>query len=304
MKKIHTLLFYKFIKIENLKDVLEKQKKICHLIRLKGKILLAEEGINGSVSGTIEQVEKYKEFMKKEQVFADIIFKEEIGSLIPFEKMVVKIKKEIIRFDIPVDIRKTGKHISPKEFLDLYNKNQDIIVLDARNNYESNVGKFKGAITPNIENFREFPKVVKMLKDKKDKKIVMYCTGGIRCEKASAYLIQQGFKDVSQVSGGIINFCQNFPNTLWEGKCFVFDDRLLSPLNPEQALLEKCTICKDSCDLYRNCKNKTCNKRMSICNQCKIKMNCCCSFECLKAFKLYCREKEIANTKIEIKANC
>ncbi len=300
MEEVHTLLFYKFIKLENLQHVLEKQKQFCNSIGLKGKILLAEEGINGSVSGTKAQVDRYKEFMKKEKLFVDIIFKEEIGSLIPFEKMLIRIKKEIIRFDITLDLTKTGKHISPEEFFDMHNKKEDVIVLDARNNYESKVGKFKNAITSDIENFREFPKVAEMLKNKKDKKIIMYCTGGIRCEKASAYLIQQGFKDVSQVSGGIINFCQQFPDTLWEGKCFVFDNRLLSPINPEQALLEKCAICNSSCDLYRNCKNKICNKRISICKDCKTKMNCCCSQECLQAFRDYCKKKEIANNFMQI----
>ncbi len=303
MENIHTLLFYKFITLKNVNEIAEKQKQICDSIGLKGKILLAEEGINGSVSGAQEQVEAYKTEMKKDEFFSDIIFKEEIGSLMPFERMVVKVKKEIIRLDIPLDVKKTGKHISPEEFLDLYNKNEEITVLDARNNYESQIGKFKDAITPDIKTFREFPKVAEMLKDKKDKKIVMYCTGGIRCEKASAYLIEQGFKDVSQISGGIITFCQKLPETLWEGKCFVFDDRLISPVNQKQPLLEKCVACESSCDLYKNCRNAICNKRISICRDCKTKFNGCCSQACLEEFKLKCKEKEISNRKLSINVN-
>jgi len=295
-QKIHILLFYKYTDVKNPKDFANTHLEMCKKLGVLGKVLVAKEGINGSVSGTKAQVEKYKKELKKDKRFSDVQFKEDVGKMRPFAKMSVLVKREIVRLGKrKTDWRKTGKHISPKEFLDIYKKKEDVIILDARNNYESRVGKFKNAITPDITTFREFPKVATMLKDKKNKKIVMYCTGGIRCEKASAYLIQKGFKDVSQLDGGIIKFGKQFPDTVWEGKCFVFDKRLLVPINSKDKPIAKCEICNIGCDLYRNCRNLPCNKLFIMCPDCENKMNGCCSNSCLKAFREYCLNKAKMN---------
>jgi len=299
-EKIHILLFYKYVDIKNTKDFASTHLEMCKKLGVLGKVLVAKEGINGSISGTKAQVEKYKKEIKKDKRFLGIEFKEDLGKMHPFAKMSVLIKKEIVRLGKKaVDVKKTGKHISPKEFLDIYNKKKDdVIILDARNNYESKVGKFKNAITPDITNFREFPKVATMLKGKKNKKIVMYCTGGIRCEKASAYLIQKGFKDVSQLDGGIIKFGKQFPDTVWQGKLFVFDKRLLVPINSNDKPIAKCELCDVACDLYRNCRNLPCNKLFIMCPDCESKMNGCCSDSCLKAFRDHCVIKAKMNQPI------
>lgn len=282
MEKMIVAAFYKYVDIAKPEKFRKEHLEFCNSLAIKGRILVAEEGINGSVSGTREQIEEYKNNLRKNIIFSDIVFKEDECLMHPFKKMVVKVKKEIVNFGQDVDLNKTGKHLSPEEFLNLYNSGEDVLILDARNEYESRVGKFAGAITPKIKTFRDFPKVIEELKDKKDKKIIMYCTGGIRCEKASAYMIQQGFSDVSQLEGGILNFGKNFPNTIWEGKCFVFDKRLISSVNEDEKdrPITNCEVCQVECDLYKNCANNSCDKFCIICIECEKNLGGCCSREC------------------------
>jgi len=271
------ILFYQFKKIENPIKLRKEQLELCNKLNLKGKLLIAKEGINGSFSGTKQQIAKYKSNLKKQ--FKDIEFKEETALDHPFNKLEIKVKNEIIRMDKKLNMNNIGKHISPKEFLKL-SKNKEVVILDARNNYESDAGKFKNAVTPDIDSFREFPNFVDNMKISKDTPIAMYCTGGIRCEKASAYMIQQGFKNVSQLHGGIINFCQKLPNTIWEGTCFVFDKRLTSNVGQKENPISPCIHCKIKSDQYTNCKVKTCNKRIFICPDCQKSQHNCCSINC------------------------
>ncbi len=291
MDKIHIILFYKFTEIDNPGDFVEEHLNFCTEVGLLGKILVAKEGINGSLSGSEDQINKYKEFLKSQSQFYDINFKEEIGTFNPFKKMIIRQKKEIIRMDQNLDLENRGEYISPRELMELYNSDEEFIVLDTRNNYESEVGKFKNAITPNIETFREFPEALKALEDKKDKKIITYCTGGIRCEKATSYMIRNGFTNVYQLQDGIINFCQQFPNTLWEGKCFVFDQRLLSHVDPETEPITNCIHCNQTCDRYQNCKNPTCDDFIVLCEDCGKKFNGCCSDNCVSEYKAYTTKK-------------
>ncbi len=282
MNEIHILLFYKFVAIEEPRRFVKEHLTVCKNLGIFGKVLVATEGINGSISGTKEQVEQYMTYMHADSRFSDIVFKEDLGLVHPFKRMLVRERKEIIRMDQEIDLDRRGKNMSPKEFLELYQNGEDVIILDARNDYESRVGKFKNAITPQINNFREFPQVVEMLKDKKDAKIVTYCTGGIRCEKASAYLVQQGFTDVYQLEGGILTFGKQFPNTVWEGRCFVFDKRMTTELNDQTTPITVCDNCGTSCDLYRNCTDLTCNYLSIQCVACQEKLQGCCSDECFQ----------------------
>ncbi len=289
-KDIHILLFYKYVRIDNPRELAKEHLEECNKLGLKGRILVAEEGINGSVAGNLEQIENYKKALRQDKRFNDIKFKEDCALSVPFKRMVVKVKKEIVRFEQKVDLKNTGKHLSPREFLEVCEKNEDVIIIDARNDYESRVGKFKNAITPDIKKFSEFPKVVEQLKDKKDKKVVMYCTGGIRCEKASAYMKEQGFKDVSQLSGGILSFGKEFPDTIWEGTCFVFDKRLTSEINATDRPITNCELCNIPCDLYRNCSNVDCDKYCVACVECETKFAGCCSLVCFESYKEQVKE--------------
>jgi len=291
MNQIHIILFYKFTDIENPDEFVNQQLDFCNKQGLLGKILVAYEGINGSLSGSKEQVENYMNFLRNLSQFSDINFKEEVGTFNPFKKMIVRQKNEIIRMDQDLDLNKRGKYITPQELMNLYDSDEEFIVLDTRNNYESEVGKFKNAITPDIDTFREFPKALKSLEDKKGKKIITYCTGGIRCEKATSYMIKEGFTNVYQLQDGIINFCQQYPNTLWEGKCFVFDQRLLSHVDPETDPITNCVHCNEKCDRYQNCKNPTCDDFIVLCENCGERFNGCCSEKCMDEYKSYILQK-------------
>jgi UPF0176 protein len=291
-EKIRILLFYKYVKIDSPAKFSKEHLKFCNELGIRGRILVAKEGINGSVSGNTKQIKAYKKEMHSDKRFNDLVFKEDLGTNIPFKKMVVKPREQILKFDYDVNLKNAGRHLTPKEFLALYKNKEEVIIVDARNDYESRIGKFKNAIIPPLKTFNDFPKVAKLLKGKKDKKIVLYCTGGIRCEKASAYLKEQKFKDVSQLSGGILAFGKEFPDTVWEGSCFVFDKRMKSEINYKSNPLTKCDICKVDCDFYRNCRNVTCNELIIVCPNCNKDYCGCCSEKCLMQYRKSVRDKE------------
>lgn len=269
--------FYKYAKIEDPVEFQKEHQKYCDFLGIKGKVLVGKEGINGTVSGFLEQIERYEDKVK--QLFKDIHFKRTISEQPPFKKTIVRVRKEIVSSGLKVNLKNTAKYISPKELKELLDKKEEVIILDARNNYESKIGKFKNAITPDIEVFREFPKVVEDIKDLKNKKIVTYCTGGIRCEKASAYLKENGFNNVFQIEGGILNFIEQFPNTYFEGRCFVFDDRISIPTG-SKIDLTICELCHVSCSRYINCQNAKCNKFFICCEECSEPLKETCSKTC------------------------
>ncbi len=293
MKKV--LLFYKFVELEDADFFRVSHQRFCDSLGIKGKVLVAHEGINGSVSGTHEQMEQYKANLRGIEEFKDVVFKEEDCLDDPFDKMIVKVRENVINIGRKVDLGKKGKYISPDELVNLYESGEEFLIVDGRNNYESKIGKFKDAITPDVDTFREFDKVVEMLRGNEDKKIVTYCTGGIRCEKASAMLIENGFNNVYQLEGGVITFCQKHPETFWEGSCFVFDKRLVSKVGQKNSPITRCDGCDCECDFYRNCNNVKCNKLFIICDECVEESKGCCSDSCLEKLKEFYREKEIAN---------
>jgi len=288
MSKIHILLYYKFVDIENPSEFVEKHMEFCKSIGLKGKILVSKEGINGSVSGTINQTEKYKEYLRSDSRFSDIVFKEDIGLTHPFTKMAVRVKPEIIAMKKKVNLDNKAPYVEPSELREMYEKGEDFVIVDARNDYEWKVGKFKNAITLPIKTFREFPDAVKRIEKFKNKKIITYCTGGIRCEKASAYLVEQGFENVFQLKDGILTYCKEFPEKDWEGKCFVFDKRVMSDVNGNKDEITSCEVCNGSCDLYRNCRSIGCNRFVVMCVSCEDRMNGCCSDKCFSDFREQC----------------
>src|SRR3989344_1897145 len=199
--------FYKFHLIENPEDFAKKLLEKCNEMGLKGRILVSKEGINGGVSGSKNRIEKFKRHLTRINGFSDIMFKDDNIMTHPFTRMQVLPREEIVAIKSRVDMKKTGKRISPKELFKLYKegkvggKDKEIVMLDTRNDYEFKVGRFKDSIHLDIKTFRNFPQAAKKIKDLKNKKIVMACTGGIRCEKASAVLRKNGFKDVSQLDG-------------------------------------------------------------------------------------------------------
>jgi UPF0176 protein len=277
------LLFYKYVPVENPQEIVDEQLQWCIQNGIKGRVFIAEEGINGTVSGTEKNINKYKSHLTGYPFFNDIWFKENEAEEHAFFKMHVRLKNEIVHSGLEdVSIRNGGKRLSPDELLKFYEEGKDFIIVDARNQYESGIGKFKNAITPPMKNFREWKAVAEKLKNQKDKTIVTYCTGGIRCEKASAYLVENGFKDVYQLDGGIVNFIQQYPDTYWEGGMFVFDERRVVNPNTKEDIkhIAKCYFCGEPTSYYINCHNQLCDKLFVCCHYCKTKYDYCCSDEC------------------------
>lgn len=223
--------FYKFIQLdEDLELLRDRVLSYCQSQEIRGTILLAKEGINATIAGEEESISNFFQFLKQDERFADIEPKRSTTEKPPFHRLKVKIKSEIVTMGVEKiqPAITTGKHIDPQTWNEIIS-DSDVLVIDTRNQYEYKVGTFQNAISPQTDNFRQFPEFVEEnLDPNKHKKIAMFCTGGIRCEKASAYLMAQGFEEVYQLDGGILNYLETISSeeSLWEGECFVFDDRV------------------------------------------------------------------------------
>lgn len=282
MNKI--ILFYKYIDIAYPKQVMKWQKEICTQLQLKGRVLISHEGINGTLGGLIENLEQYKKLMADHELFGNIDFKESPGDAECFPRLAVKVRNEAVSLGIPYDKltpRNAGQHLTPEETHNLIADNpQDLVILDARNDYEWAIGKFENAITPNIENFRDLPAYLDQnLEQFADKQVLMYCTGGIRCERASAYLNEKNVaKKVYQMDGGIHRYVEQYPDGFFRGKNYVFDGRISVKVNDD--ILGICAICTQACDDYHNCLNALCNKHFIACTGCIDKLSKTCSEKC------------------------
>lgn len=276
--ELRVISFYKYTAIGQPTILRETIQTRCVEHGLQGRILVGQEGINGAVCGEINLVESFKE--KLQQQFPGLTFREQSVKKQAFHKLTVKVRTEIVHFGKEVDLKNIGIALPPAQLQQWYEQQEDFVIVDARNDYEFNVGKFKSAITLPIKTFREFPAASRQLEPVKDKKIVLYCTGGIRCEKASAYLKQQGFSNVYQLQGGIINYVNQFPNQHWQGGLFVFDNRLVSEVG------EACTVClfcKTAAEKYYNCYNLDCDKLFIACRPCAGNNKNTCSEQCMNA---------------------
>jgi UPF0176 protein len=223
------LLYYAFLHIPEweAKGLWQSQKELTTQLGLKGRILIGEEGINGTVAGDLESIQAYKQACWGHELLKDIVFKESSAHSVPFPKMKVKYRKEIITLQQDaVRQQDAAPYITPDQLHALYQSGQEFYIIDTRNDYEWQEGTFVDALTPAIANFRELPQVVQDYTDLKEKKVVTVCTGGIRCEKASALFRQYGFTDVYQLEGGIVSYIQQYPNQYYQGDCHVFDDRM------------------------------------------------------------------------------
>lgn len=281
MRKI--LLFYKYVKIADTKAIREWQWELCSKLGLKGRILLASEGINGTLGGLDSATLEYIKEMNAHPLFGNIDFKESPGIEDDFPKLQVTIKKEIVKLGLDPDLvnaKDCGKHLTPKEAHELLSrKKENLVILDGRNNYESRIGAFVDAIKPDIEYFRDFPKYVQENIDMlKNKEVFMYCTGGIRCERASAYLKLQGVEQVYQLSGGIHKYVEEYPDGFFRGKNYVFDGRISTKVNDD--VLTSCDVCNIACDEYTSCMNAKCNKQYISCTPCLATLQNTCSKEC------------------------
>lgn len=276
------LLYYCYTHIEDPEAFREEHHLFCLEKNLLGRIIIAEEGINGTVSGLKEDCEAYMAHLKQDERFHDIDFKVEMHDKHAFQKLHVRVKPEIVHSSLTSihPKKRTGIHLAPSEFKKMKDQ-EDVVILDVRSNYEHNVGKFKNAITLDIENFRDFPSKVKELKDLKGKKVITYCTGGIKCEKASAYLLEQGFENVYQLHGGIIKYGIEEGGEDFEGKCYVFDNRIVADVNKvNPTVISRCYVCNEPSDRMVNCANFDCNAHIPMCESCGWEMEGACSDAC------------------------
>ncbi|MDP2038583.1 MAG: rhodanese-related sulfurtransferase [Ignavibacteria bacterium] len=277
------LLFYKYISFPEPEKLVQDHLKFCQNHDIKGRVWISSEGINATVSGKVSNIEAFKNEVRSYPQFADIWFKEDEHAEHAFRKIHVRLKREIVNASFgEVDLSKTGKYLAPEKLNEFYESGKEFLIIDARNDYESVIGKFKNAVAPKMETFRDWVKVAENISDYKDKTVVTYCTGGIRCEKASAYLVEQGFKDVYQMNGGIWNYINQFPDKYWQGSMFVFDERrVITPnANAETKHIGKCYFCGTPASYYINCHNQNCDELLVTCHECKIENDYCCSDEC------------------------
>lgn len=283
------LLYYQYVAIESPEKVRDEQRKLCESLNLKGRIIVAKEGINGTLEGTIENTEKYIEEMNEDSRLhpwgAGIDFKKSKGSGSAFQKLSVKLRDDIVSSaikDLHLDPTVvTGKYITSEELHSWIHSEKEFFIIDMRNDYETDVGYFKNSILSRFENFRDLPKVLPILKDLKGRTIITVCTGGVRCEKASGFLVQNGFSDVYQLEGGIVTYMEKYPNEDFLGSLYVFDGRVTMGFNmedPKHQIVGKCKYCAFPAEKYYDCKNLYCaGKRHFI--SCEA---------CIQKFEGYC----------------
>ncbi|MFY0697510.1 MAG: rhodanese-related sulfurtransferase [Balneola sp.] len=275
------ILYYYFNTIDHPEQFAKQHKQYCKDLGIKGRIYISSEGINGTAAGTPEQMAQYKEDLRTIPGFENTEFKTDESDYIPFSKLICKTREEIVSLHVDgVDPKDGGNHLSPAEWRRVMEE-EDHVMIDVRNNYESKIGHFKGALKPDVENFFDFPQWLEEAEIPKDKKVLMYCTGGIRCEKFSVLMKEQGWDDVNQLHGGILRYAKEEEGKHFEGKCFVFDDRLVVPVNPKDlAPIAKCEITGKPADTYVNCANMECNKLFVCSEEGAHIMEGCCSDEC------------------------
>ena len=286
-KKYCILAFYCYTDIEDPHLEVKRHRKFLKELDAKARIYIAYNGINAQMSLRQEDAYSYIDWLKSDPRFANTMFKMDPSDEHVFPRLTIKFRKQLVSLDKLPDIAKGGEHVPPEKWKKmLEERDENTILIDVRNGYESNIGHFDGAECPPLEAFREFPQYAEELahrKDPKNTKVMMYCTGGIRCETYSALLKELGFNEVYQLLGGVIHYGHEVGNEHWKGKLFVFDDRLSAPLSDEKhELISNCHFCNKKCDTYYNCANMDCNELFLCCPDCAEKYRGCCCEECSK----------------------
>lgn len=284
MQKI--VLYYTFAPISDPEAIRLWQKTLCERLNLRGRILISKHGINGTVGGDIDDVKAYVKETKAYPLFKGMAFKWSDGRREDFPKLSVKARDEIVAFDAADELEVNeqgvvggGKHLKPEEVHKLVaERGDDVVFFDGRNAYEAAIGKFKNAIVPNVRTSRDFKKELEDPKynDIKDKPIVTYCTGGIRCEILSSLMKKRGFKEVYQLDGGIVKYGETYGDDgFWEGSLYVFDGRMNVTFSDKAKDIGECIHCHAKTSNYENCALKSCNNLVLICEQCKSDKDTC-----------------------------
>lgn len=284
------LAFYTFQKIQDPHQELAIQKEFLKKRDSTCRIYISEEGINGQLCMLREHALQYIDWIHSRPEFKDIDFKVHEWHEQAFPRLILKYRKYLVGRDQDVDLNNQGEHVEPARWKEMLESENDALLLDVRNDYEWKLGRFDGASLPPCETFRDFEKYAEELKnthDPKEKKVMMYCTGGIRCEVYSALLRNKGFEKVYQLQGGIIKYGLEQGNDHWLGKLFVFDDRLSVPISSSPApVIGKCRFCDAPIENYYNCANMDCNTLFLCCPSCVETSKGCCQTECQHAARI------------------
>lgn len=265
---------------------MEQQRLLCGELGLKGRIIIAQEGINGTLEGETAATEKYIEALKADPRFANTHIKRSPGTGAAFPKLSIKVRSEIVSLHLNEDVdpkQTTGKYLQPEELHEWFELGKEFYIVDMRNDYEAKVGLFEGSILPGLGNFRDLPEALSSLEHLKDKTVVTVCTGGVRCEKASGFLVKHGFNDVYQLFGGIVSYMEKYPNQHFLGKLYVFDQRVLMGFNteaPEHIVVGRCALCDQPSENYVNCANNDCHLHFICCQNCYRHGQAVCSDHC------------------------
>ncbi len=269
------LLFYKYTKIAEPEKLMQDQKLLCQRLGLKGRIIIAKEGINATLEGTREDTEKYLDDLFSHPEFADIHIKKSEGTGNAFPKLSVKVRSEIVATHLqerdidPTQV--TGKYLTAEELHEWFRSGKEFYIVDMRNDYEQTVGLFRDSLKSGMKNFRNLPEVIHSLEHLKNKTILTVCTGGVRCEKASGFLVENGFSDVYQLYGGIVTYMEKYPGEDFVGSLYVFDNRLVMGFNmddPKREIIGRCAVCNSPSEHFINCRDGFCHRHFICCKEC------------------------------------
>lgn len=283
MQKV--ILYYKFVPVADPAMTMRWQKEMCGRLGLKGRVIVSKHGINGTLGGDIENLREYKREMNRSVIFKGIMYKWSDGTGDDFPKLSVKVRDELVSFTVPEEVevgdsgvKNGGKHIKPEALHKLVEeRGDDVVFFDGRNKYEAEIGRFKDAVIPETETTRDFVAEIESGKydDIKDKPVVTYCTGGIRCEVLSALMKNRGFEEVYQIDGGIVKYGEKYGDDgLWEGTLHIFDGRMNHRFSDKAKDIGSCVHCASKTSNYENCANMACNKLVLICEDCRQDTYC------------------------------
>ena len=276
MQKI--ILYYKFAPITDPQMTMRWQRELCTRLNLKGRIIISQHGINGTLGGDIDDVKTYVHEMNVTKEFKAIEYKWSDGTRDDFPRLSIKVRKELVTLapDEDFNVFDKGTPLRPEAWHKFIDEHPDVPILDARNDYESEIGAFKGAIKPKIKTFKEIKKTLETLP--KDQPVMTYCTGDIRCEYLSAYMKHKGFKDVYHLDGGIVKYGEAYGDEgHWEGKCYVFDKRMKIAFSDQSKDVGVCAHCGKPTSEQVNCANLSCNKQFVVCADCQSKERTYCN---------------------------
>ncbi len=268
---MRVLLYYKYVDVPDPATETDAHRALAKKLDLRGRILISSEGINGTCSGMEEAIAAYKQAMDAHPLFSNIVFKESESADHVFEKLFVRLRPEVVTLRQEVSAKEAAPYITPDELHAELERGEDLVLIDMRNDYEAAIGKFRNAVTLTMHYFRNLPDYLPELEQYKHSRVVTYCTGGIRCERASALLRKHGFTDVRQLEGGIVTYCEKYPDGYFDGSCFVFDKRMCVRFPGKLAprIISHCQFCKQPTDHCRDCNNDACHDLFICCEACE-----------------------------------